>query len=254
MLMALTRAISPAIQQCQLTHLARTPIDLERARAQHAAYEWALVGAGCTVRRLDTTDPLPDSVFVEDTAVVLDELAIVTRPGVQSRRSEIGAIAQWLSSVRPLGNIESPATVDGGDVLVVGKRMFVGASDRTNAAGAAQLRNLVAHWGYAVETVPVNGCLHLKSAVTAVSEDTLLINPAWVPADRFGEFTLIEVDPDEPYAANALAVGGKVIYPAAFPRTRSRLERHHLAVEAVDVDELAKAEGAVTCCSLIFNM
>ena len=254
MLMALTREISPAIQQCQLTHLPRTAIDLERARAQHAAYEWALVGAGCTVRRLDTTDPLPDSVFIEDTAVVLDELAIITRPGVQARRSEIGVIAQWLSNVRPLGHIESPATVDGGDVLVVGKKMFVGASDRTNAAGAAQLRDLVAHWGYAVETVPVSGCLHLKSAVTAVSKDTLLINPAWVSPDSFAGFTLIEVDADEPYAANALAVGGKVIYPTAFPRTRSRLERHHLSVEAVDVDELAKAEGGVTCCSLIFSM
>jgi dimethylargininase len=254
MLMALTREISPAIQQCQLTHLARTPIDLERARAQHAAYEWALVGAGCTVRRLDTTEPLPDSVFVEDIAVVLDEVAIITRPGVQARRSETSAIAQWLATVRPLRDIESPGTLDGGDVLVVGREIFVGASDRTNANGAAQLRRLVSPYGYTVESVPVTGCLHLKSAVTAVAEDTLLINPAWVPADRFGEFTLIEIDPGEPYAANAVVVGGKVIYPAAFPRTRNRLESHHLAVETVDVDELAKAEGAVTCCSLIFNM
>ena len=254
MLMALTREIHAAIQQCELTHLARTPIDLERARAQHAAYEWALVGAGCTVRRLDTTDPLPDSVFVEDIAVVLDEVAIITRPGAQARRSETSAIAEWLANVRPLRYIESPGTLDGGDVLVVGRTMFVGASDRTNAAGAAQLRRLVSPYGYAVDSVPVSGCLHLKSAVTAVSQDTLLINPAWVPSDRFGEFTLIEVDPGEPHGANAAAVGGKVIYPAAFPKTRQRLQAHGLAVETVDVGELAKAEGAVTCCSLIFNM
>src|SRR5438046_8178084 len=128
MLMALTREISPAIQQCQLTHLARTPIDLERARAQHAAYEWALVGAGCTVRRLDTTEPLPDSVFIEDIAVVLDEIAIMTRPGVQARRSETSAIAEWLTNVRPLRYIESPGMLDGGDVLLAGRTLFVGMS------------------------------------------------------------------------------------------------------------------------------
>lgn len=254
MLMALTREISPAIQQCELTHLARTPIDLERARTQHAAYEWALVGAGCTVRRLDSTDPQPDSVFVEDIAVVLDELAIITRPGAQARRSETAAIAQWLANVRPLRYIESPGTLDGGDVLVVGRSMFIGASDRTNAAGAAQLGRLVSPYGYTVEIVPVSACLHLKSAVTAVSQDTLLINPAWVSDDRFAEFILIEVDPGEPYGANAAAVGGKVIYPAAFPRTSERLRTHGLTVETVDLDELAKAEGAVTCCSLIFSM
>ena len=254
MLMALTREISPAIQQCELTHLARTPIDIDRARAQHAAYEWALVDAGCTVRRLDTTDPLPDSVFVEDIAVVLDELAIITRPGVQARRSETGAIARWLAKVRPLRYIESPGTLDGGDVLVVGRSMFIGASDRTNAAGAAQLGRLVSPYGYAVEIVPVSGCLHLKSAVTAVSHDTLLINPAWVSADRFAQFALIEIDPREQYGANAVAVGGKVICAAAFPRTCARLQAHGLAVETLDVDELAKAEGAVTCCSLIFNI
>ena len=254
MLMALTRAISPAIQQCELTHLARTPIDLDRARAQHAAYEWALVGAGCTVRRLDTTDPLPDSVFVEDIAVVLDELAVITRPGVQARRSETGAIAQWLAHVRPLRYIESPGTLDGGDVLVAGRSMFVGASGRTNAAGAAQLRRLVSPYGYIVEVVPVSGCLHLKSAVTAVAPETLLINPSWVSADRFAEFTLIEIDPEEQHAANAVAVGGKIICPAAFPGTAGRLKAHGLTVETVDVDELAKAEGSVTCCSLIFSM
>jgi dimethylargininase len=254
MLMALTREISPAIRDCQLTHLARTPIDVERARAQHAAYEWALVEAGFTVRRLDTTEPLADSVFIEDVAVVLDELAIITRPGAPARRSETAVVARWLAKVRPLRVIEAPATLDGGDVLVVGRRMFVGASDRTNAAGAAQLRELVEDYGYTLDTIPVSGCLHLKSAVTLVSEDTLLINPAWVPADRFDALNLIEADASEPYAANARAAGGKVIYPAAFPRTRARLLAHGLAVQPVEMDELAKAEGAVTCCSLIFNV
>lgn len=254
MLMALTREISPAINECQLTHLARTPIDLEHARAQHAAYEWALVDAGCTVRRLDTTEPLADSVFIEDVAVVLDEIAVIARPGAQVRRSETAAVARWLSNVRPLRYIEAPGTLEGGDVLVVGRTIWVGASDRTNAAGAEQLRTLVSPHGYTVDEVPVSGCLHLKSAVTAVSPHTLLVNPVWVPADRFAALAVIEVDPGEPYGANAVAVGGRVIYPAACPATRGRLEQQGLTVTTVEMDELAKAEGAVTCCSLIFNM
>jgi dimethylargininase len=254
MLMAITREISAAIQQCELTHLSRTPIDLDRARAQHAAYEWALVDAGCTVRRLDTTDALPDSVFVEDVAVVCDEIAVMTRPGAETRRAETAAVANWLSNVRPLRSIEAPATMDGGDVLVVGKTVFIGLSARTDRAAAVQMRDLLAPLRYAVKTVPVSGCLHLKSAVTAVSPDTLLINRAWVPADAFAGLQLIDIDPAEPHAANAVALPDRVIYPASFPRTRDRLEAWGLDVRTVDMDELAKAEGAVTCCSLIFEL
>jgi dimethylargininase len=254
MLMALTREIRPEISDCELTHLARTPIDVERARAQHAAYEWALVEAGCTVRRLDATDPLPDSVFIEDIAVVLDEVAVITRPGAETRRRETAAVARWLGNVRSLRYIESPATLDGGDVLTVGRRIFVGESARSNAAGAMQLRALLAPFGYTVDRVPVAGCLHLKSAVTAVSAQALLINPEWVPPDLFAGYSLIEIDPGEAYGANALAVGGKVIYPAGFPGTRRRLEERGLSIRTIEADELAKADGAVTCCSLIFNM
>lgn len=254
MLMALTREVSRSIQQCALTHLARQPIDLERARAQHTAYEWALVDAGCTVRRLDTTDALPDSVFIEDVAVVCDDVAIVTRPGAEARRPETTAVGEWLSRVRPVHFIEAPATLDGGDVLVVGRQVFAGLSERTNENGAVQLRHLLAPYGYEVVAVPVDGCLHLKSAVTAVSENALLINRSWTAAAAFEGFILIDVDPDEPYAANALAVAGRVLYPASFPRTRKRLETHGLDVRTLEVDELAKAEGALTCCSLIFSM
>ena len=254
MLMAITREISPAIQQCELTHLDRRPVDLARARAQHAAYEWALVDAGCTVRRLDTTDALPDSVFVEDVAVVCNELAIIARPGAETRRAETSAVAAWLSNVRPLRSIDAPATLDGGDVLIAGRQVFVGLSARTNRAAATQMRRLLAPLGYTVETVRVTGCLHLKSAVTAVSDDTLLINRAWVPPDAFADFDVIEIDPEEPYAANAVALPDRVIYPAGFPRTRERLEARGLDVRIVEMDELAKAEGAVTCCSLIFEL
>lgn len=259
MLMALTREISPAIRDCQLTHLPRTPIDLDRARAQHAEYEWALVEAGCTVRRLHTGDDMPDSVFVEDIAVVVDELALMTRPGAHSRRAETPVVIDALTRFqglhyRPLVMIEEPGTLDGGDVLVVGRHVFVGSSGRTNTAGIDQLRRILGRADYTVQTVPVRGCLHLKSAVTLVAPETLLINRDWIPADAFAAYDLIDVDPAEPYAANALLVADRVIYPTAFPRTRERLDARGVTVRSVNVSELAKAEGAVTCCSLIFEV
>lgn len=255
MLMALTREISPAFQSCQLTHLPRLPIDLERAREQHAAYEWALVEEGCTVRRLDSGPDMPDAVFIEDIAVVLDEGAVICRPGAEPRRAETpGVVEALVRHGRPLQQIQPPGTLDGGDVLVVGREVFVGASARTNRAAIDQLSGMLAEVRYTVRAVPVRGCLHLKSAVSAVASDTLLINREWVPTEAFRGLSLIEIDPQEPHAANALAIGDAVIYPASFPRTRARLERRGLRLRPVDVGELQKAEGAVTCCSLIFEM
>jgi dimethylargininase len=253
MRLALTREISPAIGRCELTHLEREPIDLQTARRQHAAYEQRLKDAGCSVVRLSAEDEMPDSVFIEDIAVVFDELAIITRPGALSRRGETEAVAEALAAFRPIVHIEAPATIDGGDVLAVGRRVFVGESPRTNAAAISQMARHLAPHGYTVHIVPVRGCLHLKSAVTAVADDMLLINPEWVPAERFRPLTLLEVHPAEPYGANALRVGTDVIYPTAFPRTCARLEGRGIRVAQVDVAEIAKAEGAVTCCSVIFT-
>jgi dimethylargininase len=255
MLMALTREISQAFESCQLTHLPRVPIDVHRAREQHAAYEWALVEEGCTVRRLDSGPDMPDAVFVEDIAVVLDEGAVICRPSAEPRRTETPGVTEALvRHGRPLQQIQAPGTLDGGDVLVIGREVFVGASARTNRAAIDQLSGILAAVGYTVRTVPVRGCLHLKSAVTAVARDTLLINREWVPSEAFRGQSLVDVDPQEPHAANALAVGDAVIYPASFPRTRERLERRGLRVRPVAVDELQKAEGAVTCCSLVFEL
>lgn len=259
MLMAATREISPAILECQLTHLPRTPIDLDLARAQHAEYEWALVEAGCTVRRLHAEPDMPDSVFVEDIAVVLDDLVVITRPGAESRRAETPTVIDALTRVqrlhyRPMTMIEEPGTLDGGDVLAIGRLVLVGASRRTNAAGIEQLRAMLGDAGYDVRVVPVKRCLHLKSAATAIGPDTVLINREWIVTDAFEGLELVDVDPEEPHAANALLVGDRVVYPEAFPRTRERLERRGVQVRAVDVSELAKAEGAVTCCSLIFEV
>jgi dimethylargininase len=253
MLIAITREVSPALERCELTHLARTPIDLGRARAQHDAYEQCLVEAVCPVERLTADDTMPDSVFIEDIAVVFDELALVTRPGAASRRAETPAVAEALARYRPLRYIEWPGTVDGGDVLVSGQRVFVGRSSRTNADGIEQMRHILEPYAYTVDAVDVTGCLHLKSAVTTVATDVLLMNRAWTDAAQFSGFTIIDVDPAEPYAANALCVGDLIIFPAAFPLTRQRLEARGLQARTVDVSEFAKAEGGVTCCSLVFD-
>jgi dimethylargininase len=248
---ALTREVSPAIGRCELTHLARAPIDVERARAQHRQYELALEWLGCDVRRLPGGDGMPDSVFIEDAAVVLPELGIVTRPGAESRRAETRAVADALSPLRPLIHIEAPGTVDGGDVMMVGGTLFVGRSTRTNDAGIEQLRAAVTPHGYRVRAMRPTGCLHLKSAVTAIGDNTVLLNPRWLSSDEFAGYDGHEVDPSEPGAANVVAVGGRVIAAAAYPSTCERLERRGFHVRRVDVSEIAKAEGALTCCSLL---
>ena len=248
---AITRKVSPAITRCELTHLEREPIDVEVAAAQHEEYERALAALGCFVVSLPAEPDLPDSVFVEDTAVVVDEIAVMTRPGAPSRRRETASVAAVLAKYRQVVSIEAPGRLDGGDVLRLGWRVFVGMTGRTSREGIEQLGALLAPHGYAVEGVPVTGCLHLKSAVTQVASDTVLVNPAWVDPGAFSGLARMEIDPGEPFAANALMVGGAVVYPEAFPATAARLDRAGLRVVPVDVSELAKAEGAVTCCSLI---
>jgi len=252
-LIAITRGVSAGIGGCELTHLEREAIDVARARAQHRAYEEALARAGCRVESLPALDDLPDAVFVEDVAVVLDEIAVITRPGAESRRPETAHIAPVLSQHRRVTFIQAPGMLDGGDVLRLGRRIFVGRSGRSDESGIEQLRTVVWPYGYTVTAVPVSGCLHLKSAVTEVAPGAVLVNPAWVDAGVFGDVRVLEIDPDEPYAANGLLVGDRLIYPISFPRTRKRLEAAGIAIEPVDVSELQKAEGAVTCCSLVFS-
>ncbi len=253
MRVAITREISEAIGHCELSYQARQPIDLDRARAQHRKYEECLKALGCSVQRLPGEPLFPDSVFVEAAAVVLDELAVITRPGAESRRGETVSIAQALRPYRRLEHIVAPGILDGGDVLCLGRNLFVGLSRRSNEAAVEQMRILLADQGYTVTGVEVRGCLHLKSAVTQVVEDTLLINRDWIDGAAFGSMRWIEADPGEPFAANALMTGAGVIFPAAFPATRRRLEAAGINVIPVDVTELAKAEGGVTCCSLIFS-
>lgn len=249
--LALTRAVPPSIVHCELTHLAREPIDLARAGAQHRAYEEALGALGCTVVRVPAAPDLPDSVFVEDAAVVLDEVAVAARPGAVSRRAEVEAVAGAVAAHRPLARIEPPGTLEGGDVLRIGRRIWVGLSGRTNAEGIRQLTSIAARHGYAVHPVRVTGCLHLKTAVTQVGEGTVLLNPAWIDPAAFDGFTWIGVDPREPFAANALLVGGRVVHAAAHTHTSERLRAHGIDVLPVDASELAKAEAGLTCCSIL---
>jgi len=251
MTIALTRAVSPSLARCELTHLARNPIDPTRAAAQHSNYERCLAKLGMEVVHLPALSDLPDSVFIEDTAIVLDELAIITRPGAVARRAETASVAEALRAYRDLAFIEEPATVDGGDVLMVGRQVYVGLSSRTSASGVAQIRQILEPLGYWVTAVAVDGCLHLKSAVTPVAPDMVLINRHWVDGGVFHDMRLVEVDPTEPYAANALRVRGAVVFPTAFRRTRDRLHDLGIAVLPVDVSELAKAEGGVTCCCIL---
>ena len=225
---------------------------MERARAEHAAYEATLRALGCAVERVPPAPDLPDSVFVEDTAVVLDELAVICRPGAESRRAETAAVATALRAYRPVAAVLAPGTLDGGDVLRVGRRLLVGRSARTNDAGIRQLRSIVSSLGYDVVAVPFTGCLHLKTAATLVADAVAVVNPAWVEPAALAPLRTIAVDAGEPFAANALRVGEAVLYPAEFPRTRARLEAEGVAVRTVPAGELAKAEGGVTCCSVVF--
>ena len=253
MVIALTRDVSRSITDCELTHLKREPIDLSRAVAQHWRYEEVLVELGCMVQRLPPLPDLPDAVFVEDTAVVLPEVAIITRPGAPSRRPEVTSVATALGQHRELAFIEDAGTLDGGDVLVIGSTIYVGSSSRTNAEGVDQLSRIARPSGYAVRTVTVSGCLHLKSAVTRVGEDVVLLNPEWVNPATFKHLQRIDVDPEEPFAANALLVGQSVVYPAGFDKTRRRIEGSGIDVRTVDTSELQKAEGGVTCCAILVD-
>jgi len=253
MTVAITREVSPRFNECKLTHIDRIPIDIDIARAQHKEYVNTLASVGCQIIELPAETNLPDSVFVEDTAFILPEVAVITRLGADSRKPETESIIHALSPYRALVYITEPATVDGGDVLVLGKNIYVGSSTRSNAASVRQMQELLDNYGYQVTGVKMRDCLHLKTAVTQVDEKTLLINPKWVDNFHFKDFDWIIVDSSEPFAANCLPVNNQIIFPTAFPKTRAKLEARGYKVKAVAVDELAKAEGAVTCCSLIIS-
>jgi dimethylargininase len=252
-LTAITRAVSPAIVNCELSFIPRRPIDLQIARVQHRAYEKLLEKLGASVVSLPAEPGLPDSMFVEDPAIVLDELAVIFPLGTESRRPEAASLAQAVSKFRKLEHITLPGTLEGGDILRIGRKLFVGLTKRSNVEGIRQLAAILAPYQYEVIGVPVTGCLHLKSAVTLLGRNTLLANRACFDTTPFSAYDRIDVDPTEPHAANALALGNAVIFPASFPRTRARIDAAAFHIRPLDISELQKAESGLTCSSLIFQ-
>jgi dimethylargininase len=251
-MIALTHAPSPNLEQCQRTFIAAAHIDHGRAVEQHDAYCRMLRRCGADVHTLDVNRDLPDSVFIEDTAIVLGEVAVLASMGAASRRAEPAGVEPELRKYREIERVEPPATVEGGDVLRVGRTLLVGLSSRTNAAGVEALRAVVRRFGYDVRPVPVRQCLHLKSACAALPDGRLLVNPDWLDPQALGGFGLVHVPDEEPDGANVLLAGNRVCLPAAHPRTADVVRGLGFDVEAVDVSEFAKAEGCVTCLSILF--
>jgi dimethylargininase len=246
---ALTRLPGPRLAEAQLTHLARTPIDWALAARQHARYVEALRLAGLTVTVLATLPEFPDCPFVEDVLISLPELHVLCRPGAPSRRGEVEAMVSQLDDGRPLERLQAPATLDGGDVLRIGRRLLVGQSTRTSAEGLRQLEGLVARYGYTVEPVAVHGALHLKTAVTALPDGRWLLNPEWLDPTPFRGEGWLTVD--EPFGANSLSVGERLLYPAGLPRTAERLAAAGFALDLIDISEFGKAEAGLTCLSVV---
>lgn len=251
---AITREVSASINDCELSFHRRQLIDVAKAIAQHKAYEGCLAELGARIVSLPPEPELPDAVFVEDTAVVLDEIGIIANMGAHSRRGEVTSVTKALAPYRTLRFLTEPATLDGGDVLRIARTLFVGVSRRTNQAGFDQLSEFLKAYEYRVLPVAVRGCLHLKSACCDIGNNTILINRAWIDqAEQFRGFELLDVPKEEPAAANALPIGDVVIVPTCFPRTHAMLEKRGFCVRPLDVSELQKAEAGVTCCSLVFD-
>ena len=253
MLTAITRVPSLRLPECELTFLERRVIDVQRARVQHRAYQDALRAAGARVVELAPLDALPDATFVEDAVLVLDELAIVAPMGAATRRGESDAMSDALLAYRPIRRLTPPATMDGGDVLRLGRTLYVGQTPRTNASAIEQLRSLLTPLGYAISAVPVTRCLHLKSACSPLDDATVLVNPEWVDPSVFGIARLVPVARTEPWGANTARVGETVILPASEPHTRAIVERHGYRTAVADVSELQKAEAGVSCLSVVFE-
>ena len=247
---AIVRRPGPRLIECELTYLERVPIDLERARHQHAAYVDLLAGLGAAITWLAPADEHPDGVFVEDTAVVAPPVAVLTRPGAASRRGEVATMRPELGrGGRTVVELTAPARLDGGDVVVVGPTLFVGVTPRTDDEGRRQLAAAVGPFGYRVVPVGVSGVLHLKSALTALPDGTLVTFGDHVDRAALGGVAL--VDAAEPSGADLLVLGPAVVIAASAPRTAETIADLGWPVHAVEVGEFEKAEAGVTCLSVV---
>ncbi|MCH2135463.1 MAG: arginine deiminase family protein [Phycisphaerales bacterium] len=250
---AIIRPVSRSIQNCELTHMDRTVICPDTAQAQHDQYARTLESLGVQVQELPPLHDHPDAVFVEDTVVVVDEVAVLTRPGAASRRGEVESMRHGIEKHRSTVQIDGKATLEGGDVIQVGRTIYVGRSTRTNDEGIRQLVGHLEPHGYDVKAVPVPGALHLKTACAHLGNGRLIANPNWIDVSLFHGLDIIEVHEDEPFAGNAVQVNDTLIFSSQYPQTASRLERHGLTLALVDSSELAKAEGSLTCKSVLLR-
>ena len=253
-LVAITRAVSPSLNECELSFVERQPIDIGKAIEQHGWYEACLKSLGIAVVSLPAAPAFPDSAFVEDPAIVLDEVSVMTRMGAASRRGESESLASAVARFRPLRWIRAPGTLEGGDVVRIGSTLFVGRSTRSNDHGIAQFAREVTPFHYTVRAVEMRGCLHLKSACTYLGRNTVLANRDWVDLAPLADCRVIDVARIEPAAADALAIGDAVVIPASFPETMRKVELAGWRILPIDVSELQKAEAGVTCMSLIFHV
>ncbi len=253
MVIGLTRGVSPDIVRCELTFMERELINYDLAARQHDEYCGLLDYCGVKVEKLPASSDHPDCCFIEDTAIVLDELAVITSMGAASRRGEISAVRKALGKYRELAEIPPSASIEGGDVLRVGRKIFVGRSSRTSAAGIEDLARIATPLGYTVTPVAVRNSLHLTTACSLVGDDAVLINPRWADAEPFKEFDLLYTPDDEPWAANTFRIGGKVCLEAGFPRTIELVHKTNDQVEVLDISEFRKAEAGLSCLSLIFE-
>lgn len=249
---AILRTPPPGLEHCELTHIGRTPIDPVLALNQHQNLARILADCNYSVITLPPVPGLPDSSFVEDTALILPEAAILLPLGTGSRSAEAELIRaplqELFGSVRV---IPPPVRIEGGDILRTGKQLFVGISTRTDVAGAEALADITDEWGYEVSTVEIGGSLHLKTAVTAPDDRTVLLNPEWVDPAAFGDRDVIEVDGSEPFAANILRLWNKIVAHKGFPRTTGRLRNAGFEVVETDISEFLKAEAGLTCLCLL---
>jgi dimethylargininase len=246
-LIALTNAVSPKLAELYPS------VNIARARVQLDAYCDMLRSYGADVRRLQINSEHADACFIEDNAIVVKEVAILTPMGTHHRRAEPATLAPLLAEYRNVERVSPDAGLEGGDVLQIDREIFVGRSARTNRKGVDELRRLLEPHGYHVIDVEVRGGLHLKTACTALDASTLLANPDWVDVDRFAGRDIISVDRREPAAANVLRVGGAVIMQDSCARTAEQVRRRFPHVRTIDMSEFEKADGGLTCLSLLFD-
>ena len=254
MIVALTRLPHGSLSSCELTFLERRPINAMKMQRQHRQYRQCLEALGVEVRLLPALFDQPDAVFIEDTAVVLPEGAVAMPMGVSSRRAEVDSVLPTIAGFREVHAMPAGCRMDGGDVLRVGRRIYVGVSARTDPASVRALASLVGRWGYEVRAVPVYGCLHLKTGCCALVDGLFLANPAWVDVNALAARRVITVPADEPWAANILRIDGRIVMPVEHRKTAAILRAEGYAVHQVDISEFAKAEAGVTCLSILVDV